>query len=57
MVSMSVIHKCDACKKAIISAEGRTTVDTFPAFNRYEFCSKCAAPIRNILKKYKLITQ
>ena len=52
---MSVIHKCDVCKK-LIDRE-RTMVDTANYSNRFEFCSKCASPILAILKKYKLITQ
>ena len=49
---MATIHKCDACKKSI--AGDRTTVDTPTPFSRFEFCTKCAAPILTVLKKYKL---
>ena len=52
---MSVIHKCDACKKQI--ARDRTVIDTANYSDRFELCSKCAAPILAILKKYKLLTQ
>jgi hypothetical protein len=51
---MSVIHKCDACKKAI--AADRTIVDVANHTDRFEFCKKCAAPIRSVLKKYKFIS-
>ena len=50
---MSVIHKCDACKKPIVGA--RTTVNPATSYDHFEFCGKCAAPILATLKKYKLI--
>lgn len=49
---MAVVHKCDACKKAIVGE--RMTVDASSDFNRFEFCKKCAAPILAVLRKYKL---
>ena len=49
---MAVIHKCDACKRAITG--DRTSVDTRGYRDRFEFCAKCAAPILAVLKRYKL---
>ena len=50
---MAVIHKCDACKRAITGE--RTVVDVANYTDRFEFCTKCAAPIHAALKKYKLM--
>ena len=50
---MAVIHKCDTCKRAITA--DRSLVDVGNYAERFELCDTCAAPIRAILKKYKLL--
>jgi hypothetical protein len=52
---MAIIHKCDACKRVIRGSE-RTSVETFADYKHVELCTKCAAPVLKILKKYKLTT-
>ncbi len=52
---MAIIRKCDACRRVIRGTE-RTSVDTFGDYKHFELCTKCAAPILAVLKRYRLVT-
>jgi DNA-directed RNA polymerase subunit RPC12/RpoP len=48
-----LIHKCDKCKKEIPSSS--EAVNAGIGWERFSFCSKCGAPIVELLKKFRLM--
>lgn len=50
------IVKCDICKKIIKTGKISLSISNTPKilFQRYEFCDKCATPLKNFLEKNKL---
>jgi DNA-directed RNA polymerase subunit RPC12/RpoP len=48
-----MFHQCDKCKKKIESSSD--AVHAGVGWERFSFCSKCGAPIVELLKKFRLM--
>lgn len=49
------VTKCDKCRKTIADDGQSVYVRVRPMYEGKELCVKCAAPIAQILKRYKIM--